>query len=139
MRKFKVGDRVVCMRASFLHLSVGDVYTVYGYDRPGYIKLKELLEDKPLHNLNDANFELYVDERTEVEQAIDVFEKYDIYRTSSNRYRSYKLQGCDLNRNRDVFLRTAFPTEKQTKLQELQEQIAHLQKTANELEKEING
>lgn len=141
MHNFKVGDKVRLKKDSPLS------YTFFNkYGRKDYYTLTGLGEDRYLRFDNESsglmsrNFELYVDEREEIGKAMDLFERYDLYRSLNGQYRVCpKNQGrmCGWSYRKYV-LNFLFPSEKQTKLNELQKQIADLQKTANELEKEIN-
>lgn len=144
MSKFNVGDKVKIRKDSKYYRgheenprdTEGEVIEVKNYDGL-HIRVKWLTGS--LNHYNTSDLEFVLDKRTEIEQAMDVFEKYDICRISNGEYRSYKLDGNSLKNNREKFLEICFPSPKQTKLKELQEQIAELQNTANELEKEINA
>lgn len=137
---FKRGDRVVCINSAGYEskLTAGRVYTVKCME-PHYVCIEQ--DDTEMETSWRTNrFKLVEDsKRTEIEQAMDVFEKYEIFRTSSGNYRSFRQLRNSRNISREAFLEELFPNPKKTKLKDLQEQIAELQNTANELEKEING
>jgi hypothetical protein len=137
---FKVGDKVrrregSCLDSSFVQRHGNkDYYVITSLGGDKYVRF-----DGATGGWLARHFELYVDERKELEKAMDLFERHDLYR-DANQYkvRPNWLVPHDAGPRRKDVLDLLFPTEKQTKLNELQKQIADLQKTANELEKEIN-
>lgn len=59
MCKLKVGDKVRCIAPTSFGLgAVGATYTVAMVDGHGFVRLKEFLEEYPLHLVNVLRFEL---------------------------------------------------------------------------------